>query len=254
MVEDPGARAPSHTLPSRVKASGIFDGLRAGLAAVLPIAALLLIPAVVSSGAWLWPRGLWFVGVYGAISLVGSVTIAIFRPANFRVRQQSVVAARERKQPLIDAVGSAVLIAYSFAWLVFIPLDVFQLHLLPRPGTVVSAIGGACVLLGALLNNIAIWQNPFATPNVQDQTAQGQRVIDTGVYGVIRHPIYASNLLLFGGAALWLGSYAAFIGIAVLVVATAGRIAIEESHLRANLPGYVEYMKRVRSRLIPFVL
>jgi protein-S-isoprenylcysteine O-methyltransferase Ste14 len=79
-------------------------------------------------------------------------------------------------------------------------------------------------------------------------------VIDTGVYAVIRHPLYAANLLLFGGLALWLGSWAAFAGLAVLLVATIGRIAIEEAHLRASLPGYADYARRVRGRLVPGLL
>ena len=79
-------------------------------------------------------------------------------------------------------------------------------------------------------------------------------MVDTGVYRLIRHPIYAGNLLICGGMALWLGSYAALAGVSVLLVATVGRIVIEEAHLRANLPGYGDYAKRVRGRLIPFLI
>jgi len=195
-----------------------------------------------------------FVGLYGAILLASNVALAVYRPRSFKVRQQGVVAARDRKQPLIDAVGSALFVAYYLGWLLFIPLDVFFLRLLPAPGAAVSAVGGLCALAGATLTHLAVWENEFATPNVQDQTGRGQRVIDTGVYGVIRHPIYAANLLLYGGAALWLGSYAAFIGLALLLAGTVFRITIEEGHLRANLPGYADYARRVRGRIIPFVL
>lgn len=232
-----------------------IEGLRAGLKAALPMAALLLIPAgLAPGGTWAWPQGLWFVGVYGTATVLGHVALAVQRPVNFKVRQESVVAGKDRKQPLIDAVGAALLVAYAVAWLAFIPLDVFVLHLLPRPSPAVSAVGGALAALGALIGALAVWQNEFATPNVQDQAGRGQRVIDTGVYGLIRHPIYAGNLWLFGGAALWLGSYAAAAGLVVLLIATVGRIMIEEAHLRANLPGYEDYARRVRGRLIPFVL
>jgi protein-S-isoprenylcysteine O-methyltransferase Ste14 len=227
----------------------------AALAAVSPAAVLLLVPAgLVRGGTWIWPSGLAFVGVQAAIALAGNIALARFRPAHFAVRRQRIVARRDKKQPMIDAVGSAALLAFGVAWLIFVPVDVFYLRLLPAPSEVISAAGGLCATIGAALTPLAVWENRFAAPNVQDQTAQGQRVIDTGVYGLIRHPIYAGNLLLFGGAAPWLGSYAALAGLGVLAAATMGRIVIEEAYLRANVSGYRDYEKRVRSRLIPFVL
>ena len=142
---------------------------------------------------------------------------------------------------------------FALAWLAFIPLDVFALRLMPEPPDGLRWAAAICVVVGAALTPVAVWENRFATPNVQDQGAAGQHVVDTGVYALIRHPIYAGNLLLFGGVAIWLGSWAALAGAGVLLVATVGRILIEEAHLRANVSGYLEYAKRVRSRLIPFV-
>ena len=251
MRNDPPSKLPE----ARPGGSPIVEALRATLPAVLLTAVLLLDPAAwLRGGAWLWPQGLTFVGVNGAIFLAGNLALACFRPAHLSVRRQGVVAAPERKQPLIDAVGSAALIAFGLAWLVFVPVDVFRLHLLPAPAVPVTWVGGLCIVVGAALTPMAVWENRFAAPNVQDQAAQGQRVIDTGVYGLIRHPIYAGNLLLFGGAALWLGSYAAFAGLGVLLAATVGRIVIEEAYLRANVAGYQEYAERVRSRLIPLII
>jgi len=239
----------------RPLAMRIRNGVFASLAAALPLAAVLLITAgLTPGGTWIWPSGLWFVGIYGAISLTANLALAVFRPANFKTRQQAVVATRERRQPLIDAVGTGFLIVYWLAWLAFIPIDVFHLHLAPRPSAAISAVGGACALLGLVVGQLAVWENAFATPNVQDQSDRGQTVIDSGVYGLIRHPIYAGNLLLFGGMALWLGSTAAFIGVGVILAGTIARIAIEEGQLRASLPGYADYARRVRGRLIPFVL
>lgn len=246
---------PISSKPRQARESPLIAGALATAPSVLLMAALLLVPAaVMRGGRWFWPQGLAFVAVSGAIFLAGNLALARFRPAHLRVRRQRVVARPERKQPWLDAVGSTALLAFAMAWLIFVPVDVFSLHLLPAPGPVVSWAGGLAVLVGAALTPIAVWENRFAAPNVQDQSAEGQRIVDTGVYGLIRHPIYAGNLLLFGGAALWLGSYAAFVGVGVLLVATVGRILIEEAYLRANVPGYPEYAERVRSRLIPFVL
>jgi protein-S-isoprenylcysteine O-methyltransferase Ste14 len=206
-------------------------------------------------GAWLWPAGLAFVGAYAVLQLAGDVALAMHRPASFRVRQQGVVAAREKKQPPIDAVGSAGLLVFAAAWTLLIPLDVFRLHLLPAPPAWIAWAGGGVAALGVALTMLAVWENRFATPNVQDQSAGGQEVIDTGVYRLVRHPIYLGYFLLIGGQALWLGSTAAtLIGMGVYLAATAGRISIEERDLRARLPAYDVYARRVRGRLIPFVL
>jgi len=231
------------------------EGLLAGLAAVLPIAAILLVSAaLVPGGTLVWVRALWFLAVYGAIAVIGNIALATLRPDSFRVRQQGVIAKKEKKQPLIDAVGTAIFLTYASAWVAFIPIDVFWLHLLPAPSPVISAAGGAVAAFGLALSYVAIWENRFAAPNVQDQSRRGQQVVDTGVYALVRHPIYAGHLMVFCGAALWLGSYAALIAAAGLALATVGRIRVEEGLLRANLPGYVDYERRVRGRLIPFIL
>jgi protein-S-isoprenylcysteine O-methyltransferase Ste14 len=193
--------------------------------------------------------------IYACAQLAGQLALAIWRPAHFRVRQQSVVAARDRGQPRMDAVGSALLVAFAVAWFAFIPLDVFRLHLLPAPAAWISWLGALMAALGVTATTSAVWENRFATPNVQDQTARGQQVVDTGIYRLVRHPIYLGYALLIGGEALWLGSTAAaLIGAGVYLAATAWRITIEERDLRARLPAYDAYARRVRGRLIPFVL
>ena len=82
-----------------------------------------------------------------------------------------------------------------------------------------------------------------------------QTMKELGVYGLVRHPIYLGYALQIGGQALWLGSTAAaLIGVGVYLAATLGRIRIEERDLVARLPAYAAYARRVRGRLIPFVL
>ena len=233
----------------------IWAAARAMLIWTVPMALLLLVPAgLVPGGTWIWPHGLALMAGLALIGLVGNLVLTLNRPTHFRVRQQSVVAARGRRQPWIDAAGSVGLLVFGAAWLAFIPLDVFRLHLLPAPGPWATAAGGLAALIGATLTPLAVWENRLATPNVQDQTDLGQRVVDTGVYRLVRHPLYLGNLLLYLGASVWLGSYAAAVGVIVLLLATVARIAIEEKDLRARLPAYADYARRVRGRLIPFLL
>jgi protein-S-isoprenylcysteine O-methyltransferase Ste14 len=232
----------------------LLRGLFSPLPVVLTVAAVLLLSAGLAAGAWAWPRAWAFVAVYGGASMAGSAALAVARPASFNVRQQGLVADRAKKQPVIDVLGLIAYIAFALSWLAFIALDVFRLRLLPPPGWGISACGLAAVIAGVTVGYVAFGQNQFAAPTIHDQSEGGQRVIDTGLYGVVRHPFYAGMLLVYVGAALWLGSYAAAIGATGFLIMTLARIVIEEAYLRDHLPGYADYARRVRSRLVPYLL
>lgn len=85
------------------------------------------------------------------------------------------------------------------------------------------------------------------------QVAQGQRVISTGPYAVVRHPMYASGLLYVIGTPLALGSYVGLLAVAFMLPFLIWRLLDEERVLAQELQGYVDYQARVRYRLIPFV-
>ncbi len=232
----------------------LLKALTSAFAFLALFSAALLVPAgLIPDGAWVWPRAWALLAAIGIITTAGSVALAYLRPASFAVRQQGIVADRARRQPLIDAVGAAVYFAFLLGWFVFIPLDVFRFRLLPQPSDAAAALGGVAAIAGLLIGQFAVAQNQFAAPTVQDQTADGQRVIDSGLYGLIRHPLYAGNLLVFGGSALWLQSTAALVAVAGHLGFTLARIAVEETMLRATLPDYGDYARRVRGRLIPYV-
>jgi protein-S-isoprenylcysteine O-methyltransferase Ste14 len=232
-----------------------LKGFIAAQMVVAVAALLLLVPAgLTPGGTWIWPRAWALLAAVGLVSGMGSAWLAVYRPANFAMRQQGLLARKDQRQPLIDAVGLVAYVAYLIGWLAFIPLDVFTLRLLAPPSPAVSAAGALAGLSGLVVTQLAVAQNRFATPTIHDQSADGQRVIDTGLYAWIRHPLYAGNLLVFAGVALWLGSTAAAAGVLVMLVATLARIVIEERHLRAALPHYADYARRVRGRLVPFIL
>jgi protein-S-isoprenylcysteine O-methyltransferase Ste14 len=92
-------------------------------------------------------------------------------------------------------------------------------------------------------------ENTFSAATVQ--IAEGQTVISTGPYSVVRHPMYAGALFSFVGTPLALGSWWGLLALVIAVPALTLRMLHEETFLRVNLPGYVEYAARVRSRLIP---
>jgi protein-S-isoprenylcysteine O-methyltransferase Ste14 len=229
-----------------------LKGLLAPLPLFAVIAALLLLTAGMFGGVWVWPRAWTFLAVFGLASACASALLATLAPASFQVRQQGMVAGREKRQPLIDALGLLFYAACLAAWMAFIPIDVFRLKLLPPPGGPAVAIGVLAALAGLAVSYAAIAQNRFAAPTIHDQA--GQTLIDTGLYALVRHPFYAGMLMTYAGIAVWLGSYAAAIASVAFFIMTLMRIVIEEAHLRRTLPDYDAYARRVRGRLIPLIL
>jgi len=95
--------------------------------------------------------------------------------------------------------------------------------------------------------------NKFAEPGVRIQTERGHKVIDTGPYAIVRHPLYFFSIFLVSGIALALGSFWALIPVAIGTMVLFVRTALEDRLLHEELEGYREYAKRVRYRLIPGV-
>ncbi|WP_261316493.1 methyltransferase family protein [Rhizobium leguminosarum] len=92
-------------------------------------------------------------------------------------------------------------------------------------------------------------QNSFASATVEIH--RDQRVISSGLYRVVRHPMYAAALVLFSGMPLLLGSYWSLLAIPPAFAGLAARLLDEEKHLTRDLPGYAEYRRKVRYRLLP---
>ena len=115
----------------------------------------------------------------------------------------------------------------------------------------VSWIAAAVFLLGYALYAEVLRENVWLSRTVEVQ--ENQRVVDTGLYGVVRHPMYMSTLLLFLAMPLVLGSALSFAVMLLYIPLIAKRIRNEEQVLEAGLAGYAEYEKRVRYKVIPFV-
>lgn len=114
------------------------------------------------------------------------------------------------------------------------------------------SIGAAVAfLLGYLLYAEVLRENTYLSRTVEVQ--EGQRVIDTGLYGMVRHPMYSATLLLFLSIPLILGSLHAFVIFLAYPFLIARRIKSEEAFLTQELAGYPAYLQKVRYRLIPFL-
>ena len=126
----------------------------------------------------------------------------------------------------------------------------FRFGWLPMPEAV-SFGGAAAFLIAYLLYAEVLRENTYLSRTIEVQ--ENQKVIDTGLYGIVRHPMYSATVLLFLSMPLVLGSLISFVIFLAYPFIIAMRIRHEEEFLERELPGYREYKGKVKYRLIPFV-
>jgi len=217
-------------------------GLRSTILGAIVMAALIFLPAGTLS---YWQGWVFFALFFVASSAIG-VYLAIYNPILLE-RRMSVgpTAEKETSQKIIASIALLGFIAL----LVFPALD-HRFGWSPVP-PYVSVAGDVLVALGFLLTFIVILQNDYAASTIQ--VAEGQKVVSTGLYAYIRHPMYAGVMPLLAGMPLALGSWWGVCGLVIIVPGIIWRLLGEEKFLRKNLPGYTEYTNKVKYRLIPFV-
>ena len=206
---------------------------------------LLLVPA----GRWEWPRA-W---IYMGCMVAGTVATMIYLRNDEALINERLKGPIQKGQPLADRIVLGVFLATFAGLVIFIPLDVFRFHLMREPGPLVSIAGLILFAAGWWVIALALHENAFAAPVIKYQKERGQRVIDSGVYAKVRHPMYSGFIPFIVGTCLWLGSNAAALLSIVPIAVIAARIVIEERFLRRELEGYAAYVERTPYRLIPFV-
>jgi protein-S-isoprenylcysteine O-methyltransferase Ste14 len=199
----------------------------------------------VPAGTIEWPRGWWFLAVMLIAMLAAMAYLWRVNPDIFAARS-SIKQGTEGW----DLVLLPLIIGSLLAVCVVAALDDGRFHLMPFPGWAVW-LGYVLFLAGFALMAWAQAVNRHFEPSVRIQTDRAHRVIDTGPYAAIRHPGYAASIPFAAGMALALGSVWALVPVAVLALVLAYRTLREEETLRAELPGYVEYTRRVTYRWVP---
>lgn len=124
----------------------------------------------------------------------------------------------------------------------------FQWYMLPMG---VSVAAAAIFVFGYLMYAEVLRENQYLSRTIEVQ--EGQKVVDTGLYGIVRHPMYGATVILFMSIPLILGSIYAFLVFLVYPFIIAKRIKGEERFLENELEGYKEYKEKVKYRMIPFV-
>jgi protein-S-isoprenylcysteine O-methyltransferase Ste14 len=202
-----------------------------------------------AAGTIAWPSAWAYLVLMLAVSFTLGIDLARHDPGLLRERMGSPV---QRDQPAADKMLLIALLLFMFAWFVLMGLDAKRFAW--------SSVPAVMQVLGALITLWSIWfcyramrENSFAAPVIKLQHERGQRVISTGPYAFVRHPMYFGAAFYFIGTALLLGSWWGVIFAFVLTGLLCIRIPIEEKALRAGLEGYDEYAAHVRYRLIPYV-
>ena len=200
---------------------------------------LLFVPA----GSLSFRQGWLLIGILFVPMLIAGLIMRKKRPDLLRKRL-SVKETQPEQKTVIALSGIMFLAAfiaaglnYRFGWIVL-------------PEWVAYAAAAVFLIAYALYAEV-LRENAYLSRTVEVQ--ENQKVIDSGLYGVVRHPMYMSTLLLFLAMPLVLGSVISFLIMLAYIPIIAKRIRNEEQVLEEGLEGYAEYKKRVRWKVIPFV-
>lgn len=206
---------------------------------IVLIGALLFLPAgtLAFVGAWRL-----FAILFTPMVFMG-IVMAIFSPELLR-RRLARKEERSTQQGVVRYAGLLFIISFVVAGLDF------------RCGWSAMPWSVVCVAMGLFLLGYALYgevmrENVWLSRNITVE--QGQQVVSTGLYGIVRHPMYTSTIVIFFTMPLVLGSYWALIPMLFYIPIIVLRILDEEQLLHSDLAGYTEYCAKVRWRLLPFV-
>ena len=209
------------------------------LLGVFLVGALIFVPA----GTFLLFNGWLLLGILFVPMFLAGIVMMIKNPALLSARLDA--KEKQKDQSLVIKLSGLMFLA----GFVVAGLGVrFQWYQLPTGVTVGAAV---VFLLAYGLYAEVLRENTYLSRTIRVQ--EGQKVIDTGLYGIVRHPMYSATLLLFLSIPLILGSVYALVVFLAYPFIIAGRIKGEEAFLEKELAGYREYKQKVRHRLIPFI-
>lgn len=216
-----------------------FSAIIKFLLGVVLVGALIFLPA----GTILYFNGLLLMGILFVPMLLAGVVMMVKNPSLLESRLDA--KEKEKDQSLVVKLSGLMFLAgfivaglgYRFGW-----------YVLPKG----VSIGGAVAFLVAyVLYAEVLRENTYLSRTIKVQ--EGQKVVDTGLYGIVRHPMYSATLLLFLSMPIVLGSLYAFVIFLAYPFIIVKRIKGEEELLERELEGYSEYKKKVKYRLIPFI-
>ena len=216
-----------------------FQAIFKFLLGIILIGLLIFLPA----GTIHFVNGWIFMGVLFIPMLIAGIIMMIKNPKLLKSRLD--VKEKQKEQGLLIKLSGLMFIAgfilagldYRYNWLAIPPL--------------VTYIAIGVFLLSYLMWAEVLKENTYLSRTIKVE--EDQKVIDTGLYGIVRHPMYTATLLLFLSMPLVLGSLISFFVFLLYPVLIIFRIIYEEKLLEKELKGYTDYKKKVKYRLIPFI-
>jgi protein-S-isoprenylcysteine O-methyltransferase Ste14 len=216
------------------------------LLSLVALAAVMSLLVFGTAGTVRYWQGWLYLAVFFGASLLTTLDLMRRDPALLERRMRGGPTAEKRPAQRLVMLGASV----GFISLLVLPAFDRRFHWSDVSLGVVIA-GDVLMVVGFYFILRVYRENTFTSATIE--IAPNQTVVSTGPYAIVRHPMYASALLYVIGTPLALGSYWGLIGVAVMLPFLIWRLFDEERMLVANLPGYVEYQRKVRHRLIPFV-
>ena len=216
-----------------------FEAIIKFIFGVLLVGALVFWPANTLNywNGWLF-MGLLFVPMF-----IAGIVMMIKSPELLKKRLNAKEKEADQKQVVLFSglmfIAGFVLsgLNYRFSWII-----------LPKAVVIISSV---IFVLAYILYAEVLRENVYLSRTIEVQ--ENQKVIDTGLYGIVRHPMYAATILLFLAMPLVLGSIISFAIFLVYPIIIAKRIKNEEEVLEKDLEGYSEYKKKVKYKMIPFI-
>jgi protein-S-isoprenylcysteine O-methyltransferase Ste14 len=200
----------------------------------------------VTAGTWNYWQGWVFLAVFAASTTGFTIYLAIYdKPLLERRMRAGPRHEKERSQKIIIS-----LIIVAFLAFIILPILDYRYGLSPVPAWV-SIVGDTILLFSFLSIFWVIKTNSWAASNIRVEAAQ--KVIDSGPYAYVRHPMYFAAAWFFVGIPLALGSWWSVALVVPFSPVLLWRLLDEEKILARDLAGYAEYMRRVKYRLIPYV-
>lgn len=216
-----------------------FQAVVKFLLGIVIIAALIFIPA----GTFNYLNGWIFMGILFIPMLIAGIVMMLKNPELLKSRLEAKEKQKEQSV-VIKLSGLMFIVGFVLAG-----LD-FRFKWISLPPWVTYVASGF-FLLAYIMWAEVLRENTFLSRTIK--VTDGQKVIDSGLYGVVRHPMYFATLILFLSMPLVLGSLVSFFVFLLYPILIITRIINEEKFLEKELEGYIEYKKKVKYRLIPFI-
>ena len=209
------------------------------LLGIILVGVLIFLPA----GSLEFYQGWVLMGVLFIPMLITGIIMVIKSPKLLASRLKA--KEKQKEQDLVQKLsGLMFLVGFILAGLGYR----FNWYILPLPVVIIASV---TFIIGYVLYAEVLRENAYLSRTIEVQ--EGQKVIDTGLYGVVRHPMYSATLILFLSMPLILGSLYSLIVFLSYPFIIAFRIKNEEKFLEKELVGYKEYKQKVKYRLIPFI-